>query len=634
MMSGVFKLELLRHFNKPFVRVFLILILFSTGLLQMGISKHRMGLKEQNEFVTSEMKKVSNYFNYHQYGGYGFWRQLDSTPLISMFHYSSALSRLTVFLESGVRFKLVNLLYGKNLFIRPPNSKLDFTWYVTMFGLLVFLPWGFFAFRNKAYLRMLKNFADMKRVFAGILLGRFFIILMIQSALFFQICIQFFLNGMPLSAKDIWGLSVFIMLSSLVWVLFTLVGAVFGTAKDWRTGALNLAIFALALFIIWPELVNIFYSNKAESELKSAYKHESQKLDLYMAFEKESYRIMSKYKTNEERVEAGKRLIEKWWKDEFSKIEQMENEMIKKSQKIVKGYHRASTLNPISFFRSTNNELSSLGYNAYIDFYIENRTIHKGFLRYYIDNKTLNNYAEKVIPYLKSEQLLTKSSSSLPHNFFSGILIFMIYISIALFVCFRRMKVFLNYSSEKQPAKHTTFNFKKGETIAIKTEKIEEIDLMATGILSGFPGNFPFQGVIDGKPVNKDNQKIIYYPAPDLFPAECPLKPLAAIAGLDKKTLPADKKVFGDLTQNEKVEFLFSLLKDCAADIYVLDRYPGYFPVDSVKKIQSEFDAKRPADSVVICLENIVVWSFERDRMVLVHLLREPCEYSIIDDGA
>ncbi|MCK4762023.1 MAG: hypothetical protein KAW12_07480 [Candidatus Aminicenantes bacterium] len=95
--------------------------------------------------------------------------------------------------------------------------------------------------------------------------------------------------------------------------------------------------------------------------------------------------------------------------------------MIEKIEKNVKRFYIWSIINPITFYRSVNNELGSKGYNEYLRFYKDCMDKQKGFLRFYYDNKLKGN--PKVVSFLKDGDFIFYAKPSLPAYFGLGLVV-------------------------------------------------------------------------------------------------------------------------------------------------------------------------------------------------------------------
>jgi ABC-type branched-subunit amino acid transport system ATPase component len=573
-MFRIIKIEFNRHLNRWTIAAMLVFLLLGTIILQVGIDKHKIDLKHQEEFINTEMKKVLRYINYHQVGIFGFRRLLEPIPLAAAFYNSITLNELLAFIDNGVRLKHMELKVGKNLFEKPFGGSLDLSWYFLIFGSLAISAWGFFALRNIQFLRYLMNFTGEKNVYWGIILARIIMIFLFLAAAFLLYRLQYLINGMGLDFNEITGLLTFFLMTALVWVFFLGLSTACGAIRDWRIGAVILGVLWILLVLIWPEVLSVIVSKKAAATMKSAYKHEIRKIEKLMEFEKEAFEYSGRYKTREEKIEADKRMGEKWWDKDFKEIEKLEAEMFEKTREIARSFQSWNIFNPVTHYKSVNNELSSRGYNAYLEFYRENQEIHKGFLRYYLDKKRYESYT-KVVPYLSKEQLVSRSKVSLPAYFVPGLILNLAIIAGVLFLAYLRFNRSLFPVPEKGvTTENAVFTLTKGMIFGLIMYCLN----LKNQFLNVFYGCFKeFRGkiTIDGQNiVTREKKRFVYIPCPSRIYNATRIRHLLSLAS--KVSVPGidiKKKVFGDLKDLEKARLLLAIAQSIKTGIIILDDF-------------------------------------------------------------
>jgi hypothetical protein len=192
------------------------------------------------------------------------------------------------------------------------------------------------------------------------------------------------------------------------------------------------------------------------------------------------------------------------------------------------------------------------------------------------------------------------------------------------------MKAYLITVSKIIPENRSKIPSRKGETTIVVTHIRKEVDLIAAGVLAGFPSSFPIEMTINDEPFDSVNRKITYYPDPQMLPPECRISALCSLAGLKKEHRPRNAKTFGDLSPDGQIEFISALLKNQHADIYVLEKFPGFYPGNAASEMQKQLDSRRSPDSLVLFLEDHKFCDMKRDRMLLVHMNKGKFEYHVI----
>jgi len=342
--GGIIKLEIDRNVNKWIIWGILIFIVLSIVILQLGISKYKTELKQNDEFVEVEARKIQRYINYMQFGIYGFRRLLVSSPLMAMFYNSTTIGDLQAFIDNGVRLNFSKPEIGKNVFERPTGGTLDFSWYLLIPASLIIMPWGFFSFRPREYLWSLMGYTKAANVYWGIMLGRILIVFTTLSLTTVIIYFQFLVNGITLSGREILSLPVFLLTSTLVLIFLLGISAGLGAMENWVKGGIIAFCSWFIIVMLWPEILNVVFSKKAEANMKSIYKHEMQKTDKLMEFEKEALKNTGRYETIPEKIESDRRMAEHYWENVSKDIEKLGKGILNRRFKEINAMTKAGVL--------------------------------------------------------------------------------------------------------------------------------------------------------------------------------------------------------------------------------------------------------------------------------------------------
>ncbi len=504
------KLEMKRNINQWAFISLAVFLIFLCILNQVGIEKFNLEQKQSKGFIQVQEKLIEGFINYQQYGIFGINRILLSCPLISIFYNSSTLSDLQTNIEYSSRYKLYRPEMGKNLFNRPTGGNLDFSWFFIIFGSLAISLWSFFAGRNLEYMMFLNNFTRPWRIYTGILLGR--IILTVISILILVLAawLQYLINGIFLDDGEISALCHFFLVSSITMSILTAIISRLGAVKNWKKGAVKAALAWIMIVLIWPETLNLAFSRKAEVEMKSLEEYQIQKNDFLLVFEKESLKNTGRYKTIPERDEFERKRIEYYWNVVSIKIRAIDLQMIDKTEKISSQFQAASIFNPITFYKSVNNEMGSKGYNSYNHFFRENLEIQRGFLRHVFNKRYYENYTE-VEPYLPMDKLVVKAGPSLPRFFTAGILLNLFYLVIAVFWGCAGFKRFI-FPQPQAPGgyEEVQIESQSGSIAAVTCDNPDLYD-QVTNVHFGFSQDFNGKITLDGQNIADNQDKIVVY---------------------------------------------------------------------------------------------------------------------------
>ena len=368
-MFTVIRLEIKRNINRRTAAVLLIFLIIFIGINQVGIEKFKVDEKQQQAFIHVQVKLVEGFINYQQYGIFGIDRLLLGCPLISLFYNSSTLSELQANIEYSTRYKLYKPEMGKNLFKRPTGGSLDFSWFFIMFGSLAICLWSFFACRNSEYLMFLNNFTGPGRIYAAVVLARVILIIILIFIVVLAARVQFLINGIPLTAAELSALFHFFLVSSITMSVLAAVSTRLGAVKNWKKGAVITAISWIIVVFLWPEVLNLIFSRKAEIRMKSLEEYQIKKNEQLLGLEKEALKSTGRYEKQKEKQEADRESAEIYWNVVSKKIREIDLQMIDKTEELSRQFQSASIFNPVTFYKSVNNELGSKGFNSYNRFF-------------------------------------------------------------------------------------------------------------------------------------------------------------------------------------------------------------------------------------------------------------------------
>ncbi len=453
-MIKIFKLETRRNLTRLNLGIFLGFLLLGAVVTQIGIGKFQHEAGKKPEFTEVEAAKIKRYLNYTQYGIYGYRVLFSSSPLSVFFYNSTTVTDLEAFIDSAVRLKFNSPEIGENIFKRATGGFLDFSWLLLTIGSLLILVWGFQTLRPTDYIQFLREFAGFKQIHAGIILARSFLLSAATLIVFLGVFLQLNINGIHLSVHEWLHIAVFHLVFLGVMELALLTGIALGMINEAIVGGVIAAAIWLFFVFIYPEALNTLVEQKA-TNIRSRYQHEIEKLKILMEFEKEGYKKVQRYTNIKDAKKEEARLATSFWDNEFKRVEKLEEMMFAQLQKNTRFYQLLSCLNPVTFYKSVNNEISSKGFNAYLDFFLQCSEDRKGFVRFYIEKKYYSNYS-KIESFTKNGENIKESTPSLPNYFIPGILLILLYCGILAAIIHRlHPKKFLTTSNIKPKIKET-----------------------------------------------------------------------------------------------------------------------------------------------------------------------------------
>lgn len=639
-MLEVMKLEIARNMSKLGAYCLAGFLLVSIVILQLGLEKLKLDVKQGEEFAAVHLKRVEGFINYEQYGIFGIDRLLQSSPLFYLFHHSSTLDELQANIEMSSRYKLYKPEMGKNLFKRPTGGSLDFSWFYLIFGTLGAALWSFLTSRAKDFNLLLNNYVGVKGLYPGIMLGRILLI-MLANLVVLAVCrLQYLVNGITLGPNEIMGLVHYYQVATMMMVILTAVTGWFGAAKDWKRGAIKAAILWIVFVFIWPEALNAVFARKAEITMKSLEEYQKQKNDLLLPFEKQALENTGRYETQPDKKESDRESAEKYWDDVSMKIREIDLDMINKIESLSRSFHLWSIFNPVTFYKSVNNELGSKGYNAYNKFFKANLEIQRQFLRHVFNKRYYENYS-RVEPFLPAEQLAVKSETGLPRFYPAGIIFNFFLMVLSLFIGYFMFKKHL-FSRPEFPGKYQEVNIKANycNVVFVSCDK-KDLSYTVVNVTRGYPQGFNGKIIIDGHDIVNDRMNNV-----DIIPNQSKipgnirvnhlLRFIAAAAKIEKEKIHAfkqryQKKLKCRFSKLEPVERAVILLDLCLlrdAKIYILlDFRAGIFS-HSFTQVTDKLEPLKEKGLLILCLSEIFM---QADRSYKYTYNRKQEKYIDID---
>jgi len=576
-MNRVFRVasfEIRRNFNRSYFIILVIFVILGLLVIQIGVEMNKIEIKRQAEFNDVEYKKIDRYLNYTQYGIYGFRMLMISSHINVLYHKSTTLRDLEAFIDTGVRLSFSTPQVGALLFQKPTGGNFDFSWYLLFFGSLIVSIWCFLTFKDEGFLNSLVSFSSVNIAFWGIFLSRIILLIIAMLILLGAVLAIFFVNRIILSCAEILGLFLTFFQALVVYLfLIPLIAWAGMNKKMVNGGIIALLMWAIILFVL-PEAFDSFFALMANKEMKSRYRHEMEKTSILMEFEKKGYEKMSRYKDIEQKKASDRREAEHYWKYELKKIVKIELIRMAETEKFISRFQYLSSLNPVSWYKSVNNELSSKGYNSLMSFYRNNQNLQKRFLRYYFDNKYYRNYS-KVIPFLSKGENVFHGYVSLPEYYAVGIFVNMLFVCLFFFLCHKGFKKMLFPSYAKKDAfSKLKFNLLPGMIYwGLDKPLKEQLLSHFSGVKSNSNINLSFSETIF-KPGEKINFR--YFPTPEDLPEEVKVMDILRLFyTLEKQTALVrhnlSQKKIKELSRIQKIEVLSAIAELCDADMYVYD---------------------------------------------------------------
>ncbi|MCK4762287.1 MAG: ABC transporter permease subunit, partial [Candidatus Aminicenantes bacterium] len=527
-----FHLKMKRNFNWITITTTIFVVILSGIILQLDIGNHKQHIDQKNEFLKTEKAYFDRHVNYLFYGVYGFRLFLHQSGSIIFFNNSSSLGDMEASIYYDARMKIGKPQEDGKIYERPTGGGLDFPWIFLLLLAPASLIYGFFAPRNREYIKFLMGFSSWLKTHTEVIFSRLIVLTIVIILIFIEAFIQLALNNIDISEAGFKYLPVFVLATIGIMFFFFLLGAAVGTVNDPRKSIPALILSWLILVHLWPNLLQKTFEKYADKKMESRYTIENSKKKIFSGFESSLFEIARKYGKSPDLLKERILLYEQFWNVDFKKILDIETKNIEQIENITKKFHFLSIFNPVTFYRALCNELSSRGYLSYIDFYKTCLEKYKGFMRFYIDNWVLKKNI-KLVPFVEGEEQVFYAEPALPAYFVPGVIIFFGWIVAAYLLSLFGFKRMLRPTQKKKvDFEKIKLDIRAGNYISLQAGKPRYLADQIYAALTG-KSHKSFNGKItlDGKKI-ESLQPVFYLPEPDKLPKDLTIGQLEKLAGL------------------------------------------------------------------------------------------------------
>lgn len=602
----IFGIESRRLFCRRNIIIFLVLLILLTVFILEGVIEYKSILKNRKTFQETEKLKVNQYILITQYGAYGLRVMFIPSPLSIIFNNSGLFKDLMSNVDVGERLNIYNSVKGRKVFDEP-GGFMDVSGFLLLFGSLLGLLYGFDAFRNNDYLKLLLRISNRKTLFFPIVFSRIILLNMLIWMLAFISLVLPLVYGIDLFNSSF---LVFAFVLSLVITFFIIFGSIIGMFKKKVTGFLTLVGVFFIFAFVCPWMVNKTVRINAGSLIPN-YKVELEKLKIIMSFEERFLKEVGIFRSGEEAPEHVKNLVQSYIDNEYKRILEIEEKAKKGIIEKISDYQYISAFFPTTFYFSAGFELCSRGYLNFIDFYSYNQSLKDGFFKYYIHKKYYAPTSE-IESYIKNNKNLYLGTSRLPGNMKLGVFLILFYIAVLYYIGTVRFRKTVNPLPEKKNAfDRLDIALKKG---TFNTFDVYDDDF-ARQIFNIFSGKIKcINGKlsIDGTPMVTEAKKdFLYLPNPGMIPGDISV---FALTNLFKNMLKPGKeemepfkpwifdkkKTFQDLEREQKARFLLTAARLSKRKVLILCDFFFGIPTEYRAELTSMIDDLKKDGTIII----------------------------------
>jgi hypothetical protein len=422
-MPAFLRFERRRIFGEKKNLIFLGFIsLFSAYFVWSGLNEHRQFQAEKKIFIKFEKEKISQIFNYAQYGVFGFRLLYESSPLNLFFVNSSVLQDVESNIDSLEAVKVESSFKGKKLFLKRGYFK-DFAGIPFIFGSLFMLYLGHLALVSPAYLRFITGRMSLRKYYGLTTAARLFWLDLFFVSLGLGLFFLVQLGGVDFSRSERMVFILYLLFLVLLLDFIYLLGQLTTVLVRFRK------VFFLWFFIVWficifllPEINRISVFNKSQV-LESAEKVNLEKFRTLMALEK---KFRDYLKVNPATPLNRIRQMQKKFAVQFINSSYLvntglETKYLRDVERVIAGHERQSVLFPTTFYQFLTGEASGKGYYGYLDFMDYIMKLRNRFMQFYLEKRYETNDAA-VESFVKNDENIFRARSRLPKTFWLGFL--------------------------------------------------------------------------------------------------------------------------------------------------------------------------------------------------------------------
>lgn len=624
-MLNIFKIqkrEFKRLFGAGFLIPVLLIIIAVCWAITGGAGDYKNLLNKGKEYLAVESATYDNIQNYAilSVRGVGVYFLPSQLSIISA--DSSLLSDLSARIDTVIALNITASLKGSALFESNYSLPPDFDGIIRIFMTLFAIFFiGFGSLREKEYLKTIASASSMVTIHLSIIITRIVLLAITIIAVYGGMLSVLVFNKIRLTQSNMEMLSSHALSALIMLIFFFFLGAIMGLffPSNWKGFFMTLMVWALCVFG-FQGLFNTMTRGKAAG-ITSNYQTQLEQFEIVTLFEKRAIKEQGKF--DKRNIESGRKIIEGYWKDDYKRIEALEEKLKSEISGVISEYESLCLYTPVSFYNLTCNEVSSRGYENFIVFYSYLQELKRKFLRFWFDRVYYND-PSVMAPFITKNENLFKARSRLPRDYWTGLLRNLAYIVILFFVT-----LFLSL--------HRVFEMKKEEIAGLGTVNIEmkkgELNVWLTEgkifrnlLLNLLFGQFNrlrkkgFTGTVILNKVDiaseKNREKFLYIAGRESMPNSAKVKnfisdyadmyklPLETKTEIlnDKEILLLTDKRIGKLTEREKFEVLLTLTRLKKKQVYLIDAISSGLPVEYAIKLKERMDRLTTGGSTVIYL--------------------------------
>lgn len=606
--TALFQMAIKRLISRRNIILLVLLLILSIYGTQQGIKEYRILVSTKKEFKAIELSFFNNIKDYNAYSFIGL--KILYIPGASSFFFSNPilLSELSAKVNSVITLNIFNNGKGGSVVRGNSPFRFRFSNIILVLGSLLALLLGFEPMRGREFLKFLSSQWSPFWVYTSIVLSR--VILFILALLvIFGCCLGLaVIQGIALAAADFFGLVIALIPMLLMILFFFIIGTILGSIQSKFASISGLLVVWFFFVFLYPAVINSILEDESYN-ITSFYEVDSKKLKLLNDFEKKAVKEAGEHKDNT--VEGRRKVAEGFWNNDFKEIEVVEEDLKQEIAQLINKYNNISLFMPTTFYTLTSNEVSSRGYQGYMDFYTYLQDLRRKFVRFWIDRVYYHD-SKILANFVTADENLFYSKSHVPENYLIGVLInvgYIILLVILSYFMFKRSLIHIS-AREIKELEEVDLELEKGDlkvwlTIGEHFNKL--LFNMFSGEIKGltkkgFSGEVRVNEVDISKETSKND--FVYICQPGELPGDMKIKdlftfyarwhkhraneyePILADIKLEKNL----HKTINQLKNHEKFDIVMGLLSLSKSDVYLINDIASGMPMTCAIKLKNKME--------------------------------------------
>ncbi|UCH95191.1 MAG: hypothetical protein JSV88_33790 [Candidatus Aminicenantes bacterium] len=608
-----------RFFSRRFIILLALILVLSVYSTQQGVKEKQKISANMEEFKKASASFFSALKHYKDYSNMGFSILFIPGDASVFFDNPVFLSELTARVNSITLLQIFSNCRGGLVLKGNSPFRPRFSNVVLVLGSLYMILLGFETMKERDFLKLLSSKWSKVLVFISLTFLRPILFILFLLVIFLCCCGLTVLQGISLTAADINGLVIALLPMIIKLLFFFFMGAILGSIRSKYTGILCLLAIWAFFILVYPTAINSYIEEKSR-EITSSYKVDSDKWKKMTNFENRAKEEHGEYKDNTK--EGRRKVAEYFWENDRKDIEAVEEKFKQEMAQLIAKYNKLSLYTPGTFYTYTCSEVSSRGFQSYLEFYTYAQDTKRKFDRFWIDRVYYHD--DKVpVNFVTADENLFYSKSRMPENYWTAIRIHLgviIILMMTSYFLYNRSLVHIS-TREIEELGEVDMEYDKGDlrvwiTIGEHLKKL--LYNLFTGKIKGLPKKgFKGEVLVDSVDIARKTNKndFVYICHPRELPGDMKVRDLLVFYArwtkvpkneldtiLDSEELkPNLNKTIKQLEEHQQFDVVMGILNMSAGYIYLIDNIATNMPMPCSVKIFDKMEELK-SNAIVIYL--------------------------------